>query len=159
MSTPMFNSSYYYTQNASLMFDTQQWGAVVQQMSTTGNAYYDDYNESSAYYLRNQYEKKGMPILNMTARFLSETENEYVYIWTASPGAWFGLRNSEKSAGLASIEAVALNDTRQIEAYIEVNIRASFVYAAWMTIIKTLTVCIFLTICSMSFTKDFNQFI
>lgn len=117
MLTPMFGSSYYYLEIQSLIFDTVQWGKMVQQVAAKGSSYNCDYNEATAYFLREQYFSKDLPILNMTAKYLNQPSNEYIYIWTAPPKDYAGLRNSEKSIGIGSIEANALNNTRHVEVF------------------------------------------
>jgi len=142
MSTPMFSHTYYFTEVQSLLFDVVQWGAVIQQTATQGSTTFDNYNEASAYYFRDTYAKKLMPILKMTAKLLTDADNEYVYIWTADPDAWYGLRNSEKNFALASVPANALNSTRHVDIYVEANVRAGKTFMSWLSIIKTFTVCV-----------------
>ena len=159
MSTPMFAASYYYTEVPSLIFDAVQWGEVVQQVSAYGSSYNDVFNDNTADYIRKQYLSKTMPVLNMTAKYQNEPSNEYIYLWTAHPDEYEGLRMSEKSIGLGSIEANAQNNTRHVEVYLEVNVREGLVYSAYMGIIKTQTVCQLLTIASGSFMNDFGAFL
>jgi hypothetical protein len=141
MSTPMLAASYWMISPPSLQFDTEQWGSVVQRVADS-SATSQDFNEATAFFLRETYDEMTMPILNMTAKYLNEPENKYIYIWTAAPDAYAGLRNTEKTVGYGSWEADALDGTRQVETYIQINIRESLVFASWLGICKTLTVCI-----------------
>lgn len=159
MSTPMFSSTYYFTDEIGVGFEAEQWGAVVQSMSVQGNMTQQNYNEASAYFLREKWTDIEYPILNMSAKFLNDPSNKYIYIWTAGPAAFAGLRNSEKNLGIGSIEAITMEGKRQVETRIQISLRSGEIFKAWLGLAKTFTVCILLTICSMSFTNDFNAFI
>lgn len=159
MSTPMFSSTYYFTDEIGVGFEAEQWGAVVQSMSVQGNLTQQNYNEASAFFLREKWTDIEYPILNMSAKFLNDPSNKYIYIWTAPPSKAAGLRNSEKNLGIGSIEAITWEGKRQVETRIQINLRSGEIFKAWLGLAKTFTVCILLTICSMSFTNDFNAFI
>ena len=141
MTTPMFLNTYYFVKMTSLEYDAVAWAATI-QAAGAANISDDEYNHNIGYWLRQTYETKQIPILNMTAQYVNDPPNKFIYIWTAESSAWVGLRNSEKLYGFGTRAAAPLEGKREVNTFMVVSNKATNVYNSWIAICKTLSVCI-----------------
>jgi hypothetical protein len=154
MFLPTMEGNFYFTESGSVGYDAQNIGMVIQ----AGLVSYD--LEGFCASIRENQNKGGVHVVKMTAHYTGDPPNKFVYwYYSYNPGLSKYLRNTETKYFYKTRPAKALKGWKEVTVEIIVSIRKAKRFNAFLTLMKTLTVCGCLTMTAIFLTGDQKSFI